>query len=455
MDAAALKDTHTIQVAAFPTEALASEFAANLRRAGEQPTLTQAEIPGRGVWTRVLIGTFDSSGAARQYARRLVSRGLVKDFLVRSSDDIEGPKGVTEAGIEAGNRAPSTSTPTTSNAAEHSSSSTVLVATMVHERGSGLPMSRIMTAQNLIASMPARAFNPIGTLQPVRLTRALPEASAIDLNTAASLAPSAKLGEIPWPDLLTPGLGDMVKPDQEIGGGLWLGGDMDRGLALLRSIAGPTNSRAVQLEVDGRVLLNVSDLDVASRSVESRHLLGILKADGHVDGDDGLLLLVQLTQGAHRFQLYVGAHTYTGAGVTVVAGTLNLDRQFDSRINPRRPKGQKHDYELPPDGFDSLVAINPEARWMNIEKARPVTSWIVIFHELVEAYSKVELGLEYLPSGSRPGAHAVAVQRELKLKSERHSADLVVTEGTNMVFTSDLEMARFQMRSQETGSRVP
>lgn len=67
----------------------------------------------------------------------------------------------------------------------------------------------------------------------------------------------------------------------------------------------------------------------------------------------------------------------------------------------------------------------------------------IIFHELAEAHAKLDLGLDYLESGSELGAHAVALERERRLKSQRPEAGIIVTAGSNRVLRSKEEIRLF------------
>jgi hypothetical protein len=60
----------------------------------------------------------------------------------------------------------------------------------------------------------------------------------------------------------------------------------------------------------------------------------------------------------------------------------------------------------------------------------------IAFHELAEAQAKVDLGLDYLSQGPRPGAHDVAIEREWRLKAQRPERRVVVTAGPNRVLGS-------------------
>jgi hypothetical protein len=156
-----------------------------------------------------------------------------------------------------------------------------------------------------------------------------------------------------------------------------------------------------------------------------------------------LLLLVQLTQGAYRYRLHLGRQAPTAGGDVVVNGSVNLDNNFDSRINSYRRLSKKMEVERPPHGFDCLVAINPEARWFNLPSNRLVQVGNITFHELVEAHAKVGLGYEYLPTTAFPGAHNIAIEREMRLKEQRPLANLVLTLGSNRMLKSEDELRQF------------
>ncbi len=79
----------TLQVASFPDTALAENFAAKLARAGEPTGWGTVELPGRGYWTRVFVGSFKTIGAARGYGDALVARGIVAEYLVKTAYDVK------------------------------------------------------------------------------------------------------------------------------------------------------------------------------------------------------------------------------------------------------------------------------------------------------------------------------------------------------------------------------
>ena len=106
----------------------------------------------------------------------------------------------------------------------------------------------------------------------------------------------------------------------------------------------------------------------------------------------------------------------------------------------QRLRGPAGNQERPPEGFDSMVAINPAARWFNLRANQIVPVGHITFHELAEAYAKVALGLDYLGQGIRPGAHNVAMDREKILYLQRPGSGIVLTSGSNRVLKTDQEI---------------
>jgi hypothetical protein len=199
----------------------------------------------------------------------------------------------------------------------------------------------------------------------------------------------------------------------------------------------------INLDADGKVQLNAKLLAEIAKLKEADPVIAPLLLLDYLSSNEGLLLLVQLTQGAYRYRLHLGRQAPTAGGDVVVNGSVNLDNNFDSRINPYRRLSKKMEVERPPHGFDSLVAINPEARWFNLPSNRLVQVGNITFHELVEAYAKVGLGYEYLPTTAFPGAHNSAIEREMRLKKQRPFANLVLTLGSNRMLKSEDELRQF------------
>jgi hypothetical protein len=225
-------------------------------------------------------------------------------------------------------------------------------------------------------------------------------------------------------------------------GGLWVSGDAAEALARLRWIAGEKNAGLIRLESDGRVVIDKKLLANAAGRTESR-VQNPLRIVEYISSNEGLLLLVQLAQGRYRYLLHIGRLAPAYGKIVETAGSINLDNNVDSRINPYRKDGKKLDSERPPEGFDSLIALNPVARWFNLSANGWVQAGEIVFHEFAEAYAKLEFGLDYLDQESRPGAHAVALAREQRLKSQRPGAGIVITTGSNRLLRTEEEIRLF------------
>jgi hypothetical protein len=178
-----------------------------------------------------------------------------------------------------------------------------------------------------------------------------------------------------------------------------------------------------------------------------------LRAVAYISSNEGLLLLVQIAQGRYRYLLHIGRQAPTSGKSVEASGSINLDNNADSRINPYRKNGKKLDGERPPEGFDSLIGLNPVARWFNLSTNCWVQSGEIVFHELAEAYAKLELGLDYLDHGSQTGAHAQALERELRLKSQRPGVDIVMTAGFNRLLRTEEEIRLFSAEAAGISQR--
>ncbi|HEY6332028.1 MAG TPA: SPOR domain-containing protein [Blastocatellia bacterium] len=440
---------YTIQVSAFPSQEMAEKFAETLTRAGERPVCVQVEIPGRGIWTRVMTGAFQSLQSARRYGRALIAKGVANEFLIRSLYDVASSTAGQGMSSE-----PSILPSVFSDPAFLITAPRPLQL-IGNNQGTALPLPHI-SLNRIEASFDcvATAFVPTSAIplfypdnQRIVSSIARPSPALMTLfDNRVNPAPSDPEG----PSGLA--LSEMTDAGPQKTGGLWLAGDIQTGLSLLESIVGPENASALAVDSAGRVQFDAGRLPEAPGSSGPPGAQAAVDARHYISRNEGLLLLAQILDGPYKYQFNLGDHSDTGAGCRFVASALNLDPLFDLRINPRRKKGRKLPAELPPDGFDSLVAINPASRWMNVGAGRAVPLWIIAFHELAEAYSKVALGLQYLPAAANEGAHELALKRESILRSERPSDGLVLTDGTNVVFRSDREMARY-MELNLGGSR--
>ena len=128
---------------------------------------------------------------------------------------------------------------------------------------------------------------------------------------------------------------------------------------------GDDNRELVKLDRDGRVQLDKKLFARAASLGRSRVEDPVQVAD-YITSNEGLLLLVQLAEGRYRYRVHIGRQVPTRANPVEITGSINLDKNFDSRINTYRKNGKKLDSEQPPEGFDSIVGLNPEARWFNL-----------------------------------------------------------------------------------------
>ena len=382
----------TLQVASFPDTAQAGRFSVGLVRAGENPVFETVEIEGRGFWTRVFVGLFDTTDAARRCGVTLVARGIIREFLVKKADPI---------------------------------------LALTRPR-------RVAGSDSKVPSYTGNSGLSAKSSTPLPIVKA----------AAFRLAPRVDASLIPRPDpvrlafkLVT---GEVRNAPGATGqrGGLWVSGDAAEGLARLRWIVGEENGGLINLDADGRVRFDMKLLAKAAGRGETR-VQDPLRAVEYISSNEGLLLLVQLAQGRYRYLLHVGQQAPTSGKSVETAGSINLDNNVDSRINPYRKNGKKLDGERPPEGFDSLIGLNPVARWFNLSTNCWVQAGEIVFHEIAEAYAKLELGLDYLDHGSRPGAHALALEREQRLKSQRPGADIVITTGSNRLLRTEEEIRIF------------
>ena len=421
---------YTLQVASFPNTELANRFVVQLANAGERPGCATVEVNGRGYWTRVFLGLFETTYAAGRYGDALVARGIIKEFLVKRANLNQAatrPRKVT--GSESQAKARSI---VSDQAQSRVCLSTDERAVLNDENASGLHLPIIS--------------------QTTSCSEAGNELAVFDLPIAESrsieMAPSVDTAAIPRPDPIVLAFrlvnaGSRSLPHAPtVQGGLWLSGDIDEALARLRWIAGDENAELIKLDSDGRLRLDRQLLAKAAGLGASR-VEDPLQAAAYISSNDGLLLIIQIAEGRHRYRLHIGAQAPTRGKTIEVSASTNLDNNYDSRINPHRKHCEKLDIERPPEGFESLVGLNPNTLWFNLRTNSLVTPGEITFHELAEAHAKLELGLDYLDQGSQSGAHALALEREQRLKSQRPGAEIVLTAGSNLVLRTEQEIRLF------------
>lgn len=411
----------TIQVAAFPESEPSDKFIARLEEAGEQPVWGTIELPNRGLWVRVFIGLFETSSAARAYGAGLVTRGIIKEFLVKPASEMKAlgrPRSVGGTATE-------------------------IFPYIAHPA---------LASDSLTSSLPL-------ALDPPVTTPTAPD--SLPVSMLAGFLKEIETSLVPTTDTTLISRGDPVRlafklivregrardASHQSQGGLWVAGDTAEALARLRWIVGHNNADSINIDDSGQVQLETGLLAQMVGINDATSPAAAFAVANYITSNEGLLLLVQVTQSRRRYRLHIGAEALTLGSAVVVNGSLNLDNNFDSRINPYRRSGQKLNHERPPQGFDSLIAINPGAHWFNLHARRFVPAGHITFHELAEAHAKLELELDYLAQGSRPGAHNVALERERRLKLQRPFSDVVVTIGSNRVLRSQQELRRFYAES--------
>ena len=431
---------YTIQVAAFPDDQSAERFAGYLGQVGERPVWGLVDLKAKGIWYRVFVGSFADQDGARRYGKDLVARGVVTEFLVKTADEIRllgRPRTTYHAeAVPASNRK---TVPGQEPRVINSVS------------GVSTPAGRMGNDRSEFKPVSSRERAPITS----RVSRS--DAPSAGLATTLPLRAGLNLGGVPRVDVRT-----IPRPNaihsayaffadgEPVGfsGGLWVTGDVTEGVNRLRWIVGDDLEQVIVVSPEGQLQLNegllaraagVTSLDDPAACPRVRELIA---------SNEGLRLLVQIVTGRHRYALHIGKSVVTRGGEIAVEGSVNLDNNYDSRINPYRKTGAKLDKERPSAGFDSLIAINPAACWFNLHTKRLVPPGNIAFHELAEAHGKVSLGLQYLGTGSRPGAHDLALEREMMLKVQRPSPENVVTVGSNRVFKSEDEARRFQAESR-------
>lgn len=432
----------TLQVASFPDTELANSFVIQLVREGEHPTCATIELQGRGYWTRVFLGLFPSAEAARRYGDNLKTRRTIVEFLIRKAElneAVKRPRRVTPS-----DTASSPTSPTSTlqlNGQNHPPTDLPILSSFdVHDDSSMRMRLKSRTVEASAACPPS--VNHAESALPV---------IARKYAQYANLAPSVDTASIPRPDPVALAFRLVVDMSSTASippgrGGLWLTGDSAEGLSRLRWIAGEENAGLITLDEGGRVQLDGRMLAKAAGLGPVRTEDPLQVAD-YIVSNEGLLLLVQLVEGSHRYLLHIGNHVPTRGRNVEISGGINLDNNFDSRINPYRKHGKKLDEERPPEGFAAVIALNPVAQWFNLSTREWVQLGEITLHELAEAHAKVALGLDYLEQGSSPGAHSLALQRERRLKSQRPDEDIVLTAGSNRVLRTPREIRLFYAES--------
>jgi hypothetical protein len=437
----------TVQVASFPDRVLADKFIGKLAAAGEHPVWGTVELPERGQWIRIFVGSFKTMDAARRYGVALMNRRVIEDFIVKPESDTKllgRPRSITR---------------------QKPGDSRHVSSLIISNDKSGLekraPEQRLNSSKSARPSMQtARSGLKLKSLGPKaeKLSKYLSSAPAAPLPAAGptrlAFAPAVDTSSLPRTDPVRLAFRLIVGEGQtqaNAPGGLWVTGDVKEGLARLRWIIGQENADLISVDAEGRVNLDRNLVLKATKAAESGLDQAAVAVARFITANEGLFLLVQVSQGPYRYRLHLGRQAPTLGAPAEVGGSINLDNNYDSRINPYRRNGKKLDSERPPAGFDSLVAINPIALWFNLETSSLVPVGHITFHELAEAQAKLELNLDYLAQGAQPGAHNLAIGRERMLKAQRPFSDVIITYGSNRVLRSEEEIRQFYSQAGSTG----
>ncbi|MBZ5597350.1 MAG: RHS repeat-associated core domain-containing protein [Acidobacteriia bacterium] len=200
----------------------------------------------------------------------------------------------------------------------------------------------------------------------------------------------------------------LVDPTGEI---LQLSGDLAADKAAICDIVGSSNCDRVSIdEKNNTVSFNTSGLDLSA--------------------NEGAALVNQLVTSSDTYAFALSDTANTAGGP--VKMTNDPISNLDNRPDDRYGKG-KAATDLPPKGVADQVTINPNTAHFKDSQGRSVSLSSLAFHELAEAYGKIDGGKAYgdfqninVVNGTtlqvgppQQGAHNQAVQREFKLREQR------------------------------------
>lgn len=75
------KIRYTIQVGSYPEKAMAEEEARNMKKRGYAAFLVATDIPEKGTWFRVRVGSFANKQSAEKLAKELKSKEGIEGFI--------------------------------------------------------------------------------------------------------------------------------------------------------------------------------------------------------------------------------------------------------------------------------------------------------------------------------------------------------------------------------------
>jgi RHS repeat-associated protein len=142
----------------------------------------------------------------------------------------------------------------------------------------------------------------------------------------------------------------------------------------------------------------------------------------------GASLLSNVTTSPTVYSVTLGSTMQTAGGTVPISDIAkNLDNNPDSRYsNGKKPT------DRPAKGIDDQIGINPSLANVNDSHGKPIPLYLLVFHELAEAYAKVDEGRDFndfeflqitesgmVRLGAGVGAHNVARAREMELRQQR------------------------------------
>jgi RHS repeat-associated protein len=136
---------------------------------------------------------------------------------------------------------------------------------------------------------------------------------------------------------------------------------------------------------------------------------------GGSTANEGVNLLANLINSQYHYDFHVGDSIPTAGGYVGLDGDKRGSIEGNLDNKPDKNGNQKPATSRPPAGVDDEVAINPnyKGKFGSDNKLGTSPLWTLAFHELAEAYAKIDGSMAYL------GAHAVAAARENILRDER------------------------------------
>ena len=182
-----------------------------------------------------------------------------------------------------------------------------------------------------------------------------------------------------------------------------LSGDTSAGMNLLCDIVGSSYCKYLELDNDNIVKFNVTE-ENAQR-------------------DTGAFLVYQMVNSLFKYDIFIGQKVPTAE--TKENGKplydLKVNGQWYANLPPFKSQleknfgNPKHPRLFPANGIDAQIAFNHEGFiFAKKNSMLPPSLWMVAFHEMAEAYEKIDGRI-----GDYKTGHDNAVTRELKLRNER------------------------------------